>query len=886
MRYAVADSFLLKQTFGLVEMEFVTEKEKDSGTGREATLGSESSLSSEKEQVTVSLNILFPNAFAAQYWLAMIRKDRKLKFGGSDKGQDSGIMLSDFSSTLLLTSSSSCRQFENFLFAYNQLLKMPNEKIISVDAAMCLSDYFHMKNYLSSPSTPKLIGERVLTVEEELTVAFNHFNGNFSNDSVQTTGGSNLLSRSKSWLAKSMLNDQFNALPLSGILVMKIIYDEVNAASSAWMPCWIRIDQTRKQLIFHEHGPSQPCTFQLLLSHASLFIKDLTGPEETIELIITNTELFDEENSDELIIDDEILSEEQFLKEHHSISTSLLFKTCEEMWRWALSISSIVETLTCQIGEHSISLKLEHNQKTPSTQVDVNNMFQLIKSGVNSSVRHGANEKRDEPGTSFNPLSFLQLNSTISDALVGLESVLAEREIASEMVRHYQINAVILKSIKFQIINNQRVLVQSKGSCEQIQEGSILLSVNGLSAIQLPGKTILKFISDMPKHMQVDMVLLKFPRTEFVLDGIEIEDVLRVNEVMSDSSKVSGSHHAVERSITAKKLDAESTNQLQRMIVRKRSILALPSNMQDVLSGKTPLDNAPGPGNQSTSGNANNEASIPKKEPMTIEKFKKADNKDIAWLKYRFTMASGKILVTLIKSNTAASATSSSSEGVHRFQLNSTQLKIIYTKDVSSLSDLCIELIDSSSKAHVILRCHSYKMFQALFRRLVIGLKLYMALTTDLAWSAHQAEKWKIFFGQKNAHGAPNSSVSSKGYGFKSAKLSSSGILSQMKQLIDCNTSISGEEKISALEGEMVRQISSLALVDDGSKQLLARNSLMQAAESLEQTLSSLDLPAVFPNAGVVEHHLRELRSLNKANHQLYSEILTMQVSSFPVPHE
>ena len=193
-----------------------------------------------------------------------------------------------------------------------------------------------------------------------------------------------------------------------------------------------------------------------------------------------------------------------------------------------------------------------------------------------------------------------------------------------------------------------------------------------------------------------------------------------------------------------------------------------------------------------------------------------------------------------------------------------------------------MELIDSSSKAHLILRCHSYKMFQAIFRRLVIGLKLYLSLPTDLMWSAHQAEKWALFFNQRNDQNMTSTSlVAGKGKAHKSSKLPSSGILSQMKMLIASSANGSSEEKMSILDGHLSEQFSSMAVIEGNNQLVSARNTLLQAAESLEQALSSLDLPPIFPNAGVVEQHVRELRSLNKANHLLYSELLTMQVSIF-----
>jgi hypothetical protein len=89
----------------------------------------------------------------------------------------------------------------------------------------------------------------------------------------------------------------------------------------------------------------------------------------------------------------------------------------------------------------------------------------------------------------------------------------------------------------------------------------------------------------------------------------------------------------------------------------------------------------------------------------------------------------------------------------------------------------------------------------------------------------------------------------------------------------------SNEEKLSMMDLQVMSGFGNQQVDDEQTTQRTNnKNSLIQAADSLEQVLSSLELPPVFPNAGIVEQHLRDLRSLNKTNHQLFSELLTMQV--------
>jgi len=67
----------------------------------------------------------------------------------------------------------------------------------------------------------------------------------------------------------------------------------------------------------------------------------------------------------------------------------------------------------------------------------------------------------------------------------------------------------------------QYINILMKGNCEQLTEGSLLLSVNGISAITTPSNVLYKFISDFPPTMMGEFNFFKFPRYEFSVQFIK-----------------------------------------------------------------------------------------------------------------------------------------------------------------------------------------------------------------------------------------------------------------------------------------------------------------------------------------------------------------------------
>lgn len=666
---------------------------------------------------------------------------------------------------------------ETFVTAFdlNQILG----PMLKLEGGFALSD---LQVFRQQPSLRPELLSQVVVLEEKFTQEWKKFHSNI-----------------KSSLTKFAM-EEVSTLPLEGIAVIKVSFQTTTTSNDtqqlSWMPCWIKLDQTGRNIAFHEHGPTQTSSFIVNCQSAQIHLKDMTEYGENIEIHLKNAKLVVNDANSKMM------------------NVQFLFKTCDELWRWCLALSSICGEMAWQSAEHN------HH-------VNIDTSFNIADKTVLS-----------------NPLSFVHFQSTASDVLTALEYPLAEREVSSELIRYHQITGADLKTAKFQILN-QRIYVQNKGSAESLVEGSVLLSINGLSAIQLPGKTVMKFVSEVPKQMTTDVAVIKFPRAEYVVEAVEIEDALRSLEAslpveskltLGNPVNLSGS------GVGAKKLDAESASQLQKMIIRKRSFIAQPGSLQDIIDAKA---NA-----AAESANNNNESNSKKtSESITIEKFKNSDQNDLKWTKYRIAITAGKVVLVAINQN-----------GTHKFQLQTTHLRVIFSKQLSSLSQLCLELVDN--KSHVVIRCPTYKIFQSLFRKLVIGLKLYGSLPIDLTWAYHQADKWRRGRDVLQFTDAMQPSPT----------VVTSGILAQMKL---------NEDKQKSMDAEDETNQSTVAHSIAGGEE--PHNGLMHAAELLEQSLLQLDLPHSFPTASVVEQQIRELRGLNRTNHQMMSDFLTLQLDySFP----
>jgi hypothetical protein len=160
------------------------------------------------------------------------------------------------------------------------------------------------------------------------------------------------------------------------------------------------------------------------------------------------------------------------------MSMAIKLPSAVELFRWVLTLSGLVETVTyCSSGVvQSATQPIDYLQDSPQT---------------------GATASTTIPGAiGFNPTQ-----PFLAETCLGVLESLAERKMCSSYLRHVQLNGAQIKTARFLQIN-QRIVLLIKGNCTALTEGSVLLSVNGLSTVTTPASTILKFIADFPRQMQ------------------------------------------------------------------------------------------------------------------------------------------------------------------------------------------------------------------------------------------------------------------------------------------------------------------------------------------------------------------------------------------------
>lgn len=99
------------------------------------------------------------------------------------------------------------------------------------------------------------------------------------------------------------------------------------------------------------------------------------------------------------------------------------------------------------------------------------------------------------------------------DFAIDTVGYLALRDMVRRSMRRYTISGTLMKSAEF-IQANSRILVACAGDTQLIS-GSVVISVNDISAIGLPGRSFLKVLNELPRHIDVDIVVWQFPRDRF-----------------------------------------------------------------------------------------------------------------------------------------------------------------------------------------------------------------------------------------------------------------------------------------------------------------------------------------------------------------------------------
>ena len=665
-------------------------------------------------------------------------------------------------------------------------------------------------------------------------------------DRSALTAAASVSAWSKGGATTAPIVDADAVLPVSGLLLFKVLLvqeipssdadvdmdvktlrtlaDSNSSQMKGWMSCWVRIDCHLKTVTFYDQGPGSAPSLSISCVHAALHVPDLTDPALGCELNLYNCSVRNTPNG-------------------ASMSIAVKLPSALELFRWVMTLSPMVDTVTyCSGGVvHSATQTIDYLQ-TAAEQAQ-----QRVPVAIGSQT--------DFSSTTPNMMEI---------CLAAIEA-LAERKMCSSYIRHVQLNGSQIKSARF-LQMNQRIVLLMKGNCSSLTEGSVLLSVNGLSTVSTAASTILKFIADFPRQMIGELTLWKFPRMEFQVDIVRLaEPIAEVHSSAAEKAiKETEEMLASFDSITAssnKPLDPKSM--ISKVMIQKRnSILkfnsgidvssdggSLPtiiSNLQKeiyALEGNTVKTDS----QASTGGSVNVEASVAATAAAmnnkTLPEFLRTPPAEVHWLHCRVMIASG---------NVSMLTTGEDGRDVPlcRLQLSSCEIKLVYPSLATGISNLCIDMKDS--KSHIVIKCPTLSVFIDLSECLLITMNMLGSCTVDLAHLYDQSVTWKNIQ-ERSVRGSNDIYDSS----FKPQSLFMQSVVA------------------SARTNKSQRSI-----------KIEPDSSILQAAEALESTLTRLQLPLNFPTHTVIEKELVELFKLNNANHRLLAEFLTLQFEVMnPIEH-
>lgn len=718
-------------------------------------------------------------------------------------------------------------------------------------------------------------------------------------------------------------------LPTSGLLLFKVLVvqesppDELNnfngpddatalarmdsstSQMKGWMSCWVRLDRAARTLTFFDQGPGSAPSLSVSCDRATLHVPDLTDPELGCECnlyhcTVRNTPI------------------------RAKMSLAIKLPSALELFKWVLALSAVLENVTyCSGGKvQPATQPIDYLQDAPYYPA------YSMSAALSSS-----------------PSDFAATKPYMMEICMGALEALAERKMCSSYIRNVQLSGAQIKTARF-LQMNQRIVLLMKGTCSTLTEGSVLLSVNGLSAVSTAASTVLKFIADFPKQMLGELTLWKFPRMEFQVDIVklavgaaDIEEVklsMRTNRPSSSSSSsdkttldvsvtsaAGGSNSLLASVDDAASQPLDAKGKLNKVIIQKRnSILkfnsglemsfegvAYPSILANIQTELKSLDinNAAtaaaaeggAAGSASWSGSASLLQGAIGQESggFTLADFTRCSPAEVKWKSCRLMVASGNISL-LGTDDTGAEV------ALGRLQLTSCQLKLVCPTQATHVDHLAVHLRDA--KSQVVIRCPSVPVFIDLVECLVISLKMMGAYPADLAHLYDQSVHWKttqerlsgVSFSSTSSssalavspRGGAASSPQQQSLSSRSASFRSQSLL--MQSVVESSEAGGGNASGFLSAPQTPSAATSIyANTDEVPLALTSASSadpdasILQAAEELEDTLSQLHLPLNFPTHTVIEKEMVELFKQNNANHRLLAEFLTLQFEVMnPVP--
>ena len=344
---------------------------------------------------------------------------------------------------------------------------------------------------------------------------------------------------------------QLNSLPYDGLVVVSIISINNNNLNNSQnhylqsrrnltyingqpMSLWISLDENARRLIFYDHGPTnEPYLILSLPPTATIVLTDITYEQHYI-FEIHNCETIDDfekkdinlrnnfknngihshyddntnttpynnnnnnnNNSNNNNNDNDMVNNNT---EREKVNLTFSYTSQFEYWRWALSFANLLQTNLQSNSKKDISQISEQFTSTITYQ-SLKSNFILNTTDSNLSQKNQVNH------------NIVKWNNFMLDFAMDSINIMTDRNMIRKFMKKYEIKGSDLRTIKFYSIHN-RIIVSDVGKT-LLRLGSVIITINQISAIGLPGRSLLDILHDIPTHFIVEIYCWEFPRDMF-----------------------------------------------------------------------------------------------------------------------------------------------------------------------------------------------------------------------------------------------------------------------------------------------------------------------------------------------------------------------------------
>lgn len=367
----------------------------------------------------------------------------------------------------------------------------------------------------------------------------------------------------------------------------------------AWKYVWMKImDEVEGTLALFENGPQNPSTAVFACVHstsqpavkATLEFSDIHYPKSEIGFVLNNCRAVDEVSG----------SAEQ------SVSMRFKFKTDSEYMGWATSLFRFcgVDFLSGEIFAHVGGPygAEEGGDGDSDASSELDDPFKWGFSARRNTDQLSAASTTSQPlrrRSSTNNGSSSGIASYTMEFIEQLLIHVSERELAKTGSRSKSVSGAKLRSAVFQASHHRIVAIGSnRRGGDALLGGSVLLSVNGLSAVTMPSATVLQFLRELPDTITSEVLYWRVPIGDFSVQLLKCDAMqTRASNLLKSIATGFVSPNQTDTDTTAAAVVVSKKNMLVEM-QRKATMASL------AVSGGTAGVSTETPGKSTTSASA------------------------------------------------------------------------------------------------------------------------------------------------------------------------------------------------------------------------------------------------------------------------------------------